>query len=104
MEMGNELMKTYNQDTLDQAYNLFLQNHPEIVTNGLEPVGKNGRKGWNEKYMANVMDKEFLKSLGHKGDSYDFEESNPGTRILYSRLRALDNWENKEDRYGAKSL
>lgn len=93
MKMGNELMKTYNQDTLDQAYGLFLQNHPEIVKNGLEPVGKNGRQGWNEKYLSEVMDKEFLKSLGHKGDTYDFEEANPGTKVLYSRLRALDKGE-----------
>lgn len=92
MELGNELMKTYNQDSLDQAYDLFLKNHPEIAKNGLKPIGKSGNKAWNEEYLSEVMDKEFLKSLGHKGDKYDFEQSNPGTTLLFSRLRALDKF------------
>ena len=95
LDLGNELLKTYDQDLLNQHYANFVSNHPEIVRNGLEPVGNTNRKGWNEKYMSEVIDTEFLKSLGHKGDVHDFETANPGAKVLYARLKALDNWEDK---------
>ena len=95
LDLGKELLKTYDQDLLDKQYASFISNHPEIVRNGLEDVGKHGHKGWNEKYMSEVMDKEFLKNIGHKGDVWDFEEANPNAKVLYARLRALENWEDK---------
>ena len=46
LDLGNELLKTYDQDLLNQHYANFVSNHPEIVRNGLEPVGNTNRKGW----------------------------------------------------------
>lgn len=82
-------LKPYTQGSLTDKYKAFLKERPDLIK------WQKGRFGdyMDEKYMSETIDPEFLKYVGHNGDVYSFEESNPGTSILKARLKALDDQE-----------